>query len=111
MIFAVRALMVSLAFFALLYTFLSLGLSLAWKCVGSRLCKYLAANGLLMFRVAPFARASPTRPQVYPSDTNEVGPSRLRTVPRRRRTRALFHVKLIAGPLPAWLARLPNRHR
>jgi beta-lactamase regulating signal transducer with metallopeptidase domain len=47
--------MVSLAFFALLYTFLSLGLFLAWKCFGSRLCKHFGANGLLMFRVAPFA--------------------------------------------------------
>lgn len=55
MIFAVRGLMVSLAFFALLYTFLSLGQFLAWKGFGSKLRKYLGANGLLMFRVAPFA--------------------------------------------------------
>jgi hypothetical protein len=34
MIFAARAIMVSLAFFALVYTFLSLALTVAWTCCG-----------------------------------------------------------------------------
>jgi beta-lactamase regulating signal transducer with metallopeptidase domain len=46
--------MVSLAFFALVYTFLSLVLSLAWTCFGSRLGRHLTANALFVLRVAPF---------------------------------------------------------
>ena len=55
MIFAARAIMVSLAFFALVYTALSLALSLAWACFASRLGRYLSANALFALRVAPFA--------------------------------------------------------
>jgi len=55
LIFAVRAIMVSLAFFALLYTFLSLVLVLAWSQFSRKLNKRLPADGLFMLRVAPFA--------------------------------------------------------
>jgi len=57
-IFAARAIMVSLAFFALVYTFLSLALSLAWTCFGSRLGRYLPANALFILRLAPFAASA-----------------------------------------------------
>jgi BlaR1 peptidase M56 len=55
MIFALRAILVSLAFFAVLYSFLSLLLVFAWQ--GLRLChvqKHLDARGLLTLRVIPF---------------------------------------------------------
>ena len=55
MIFAARAIMVSLAFFALVYTFLSLVLSLAWTCLGGRVGRYFSANALFIVRLAPFA--------------------------------------------------------
>jgi beta-lactamase regulating signal transducer with metallopeptidase domain len=55
LIFAVRAVMVSLAFFALLYTFLSLVLVLAWSQFSQKLNKRLPPDGLFMLRVAPFA--------------------------------------------------------
>ena len=56
MIFAARALMVSLAFFALLYTFLSLILALAWSWLRfGKLIQRLSANVLFRLRVAPFA--------------------------------------------------------
>jgi len=54
-IFAVRAIMVSLAFFALLYTFLSLVLVVAWNQLSSKLNQHLPPDGLFMLRVAPFA--------------------------------------------------------
>ena len=56
MIFALRAIMVSLAFFALVYSFLSLLLVLTWR--GLRLCnieKHVGARGLFGLRVIPFA--------------------------------------------------------
>jgi beta-lactamase regulating signal transducer with metallopeptidase domain len=55
-IFALRAIMVSLAFFALVYSFLSLLLVLTWR--GLRLCnieKHVGARGLFGLRVIPFA--------------------------------------------------------
>jgi beta-lactamase regulating signal transducer with metallopeptidase domain len=57
-IFAVRAIMVSLAFFALLYTFLSLVLVLAWSQLSRRLSKRLPPDVLFMLRVAPFATSA-----------------------------------------------------
>jgi beta-lactamase regulating signal transducer with metallopeptidase domain len=55
-IFVARGIMVSLAFFALLYTFLSLLLVLAWKWLSLRkLSKHLSPDVLFMLRVAPFA--------------------------------------------------------
>ena len=54
MIFAVRAIMVSLAFFALLYTSLSLILVLVWTQWSRKLDKCLPPDGLFMLRVAPF---------------------------------------------------------
>ena len=56
MIFTLRAIMVSLAFFALLYSFLSLFLVLTWR----GLClfavqKHIGAQGLFTLRVIPFA--------------------------------------------------------
>jgi hypothetical protein len=56
MIFVLRAIMVSLAFFVLLYSFLSLLMVLAWR--GLRLRsfdKHIGARGLFTLRVAPFA--------------------------------------------------------
>lgn len=56
MIFVLRAIMVSLAFFALLYSFLSLLLVLTWR--GLRYCpfqKHIGANALFTLRVMPFA--------------------------------------------------------
>jgi beta-lactamase regulating signal transducer with metallopeptidase domain len=56
MIFVARGIMVSLAFFALLYTFLSLLLALAWRWLSLRkLSKHHAPDVLFMLRVAPFA--------------------------------------------------------
>lgn len=55
MIFVLRAIMVSLAFFAILYSFLSLLVVLTWH--GLRLChfqKHIAARGLFTLRVIPF---------------------------------------------------------
>jgi beta-lactamase regulating signal transducer with metallopeptidase domain len=55
MILALRAIMVSLAFFALLYSFLSLLLVLAWR--GLCLCRFqkrIGARGLFTLRVFPF---------------------------------------------------------
>jgi Zn-dependent protease with chaperone function len=55
MIFALRAIMVSLAFFVLLYSLLSLLLVLTWR--GLRFChlqKHIAACGLFRLRVIPF---------------------------------------------------------
>jgi len=55
-IFVLRAIMVSLAFFAILYSFLSLLTALAWR--GLRLFdlqKHIGANVLLTLRVFPFA--------------------------------------------------------
>lgn len=55
MIFALRAIMVSLAFFALLYSFLSLLLVLTWR--GLRSChfqKHIGARDLFTLRVIPF---------------------------------------------------------
>jgi beta-lactamase regulating signal transducer with metallopeptidase domain len=57
-IFAARAIMVSLAFLALVYTFLSLALSLAWICLGSKVGRYLSANALFVLRVTPFAASA-----------------------------------------------------
>jgi len=54
-IFALRAIMVSLALFALLYSVLSLLLVMLWR--GLRLChlqKYMSARGLFTLRVIPF---------------------------------------------------------
>lgn len=59
MIFALRAIMVSLAFFGLLYSFLSLLLVLTWR--GLRLCrlqKHIGARGLFTLRVVPFGIAA-----------------------------------------------------
>jgi beta-lactamase regulating signal transducer with metallopeptidase domain len=54
MIFAARGIVVSLAFFALLYTFLSLVLAFACRLFGSRqLSKQLPQDVLFMIRVAP----------------------------------------------------------
>jgi len=56
MIFVLRAIMVSLAFFVLLYSFLSLWVVLAWR--GLRLRsfdKHIGARGLFTLRVIPFA--------------------------------------------------------
>src|SRR5215813_1122100 len=50
--------MVSLAFFALLYTFLSVALLLAWKQLSRAICKRLTSGGLFILRVAPFAIAA-----------------------------------------------------
>jgi beta-lactamase regulating signal transducer with metallopeptidase domain len=56
MIFVARGIMVSLAFFALLYTFLSLVLVLAWRWLSFRkLSKHLPQDVLFMLRVAPSA--------------------------------------------------------
>ena len=55
MIFVLRAIMVSLAFFALLYSLLSLLLVLMWRPL--RICylqKHIAARGLFTLRVIPF---------------------------------------------------------
>lgn len=58
MIFALRAVMVSLAFFAILYSLLSLVLVLAWKALTFfRLTKPFSARGLFTLRVIPFAIA------------------------------------------------------
>jgi beta-lactamase regulating signal transducer with metallopeptidase domain len=55
MIFALRAIMVSLAFFALLYSGLSVLLVLAWKALSfSTLRKRMAARSLFGLRVFPF---------------------------------------------------------
>jgi beta-lactamase regulating signal transducer with metallopeptidase domain len=59
MIFALRAVMVSLAFFALLYSFLSLVLVLIWK--GLSFCgfqKHFRARDLFWLRVIPFVSAA-----------------------------------------------------
>ncbi len=56
MIFVLRAIMVSLAFFVLVYSFLSLLAVLTWR--GLRLCrfdKHIGARGLFTLRVIPFA--------------------------------------------------------
>jgi len=54
-IFVLRAIMVSLAFFALLYSFSSLLLVLAWQSLRPfDFQKYLDARGLLSLRVMPF---------------------------------------------------------
>jgi Zn-dependent protease with chaperone function len=55
MIFALRAVMVSLAFFGLMYSFLSLLLVLTWQ--GLRFCdlqRHIGARGLFTLRVVPF---------------------------------------------------------
>ncbi len=55
MIFALRAIIVSLAFFAVLYSLLSLLLVLTWR--GLRFCclqKHIAARGLFTLRLIPF---------------------------------------------------------
>lgn len=55
MIFALRAMMVSLAFFAILYSFLSVLLLLAWR--GLRFCdvaRHIGSRGLFALRVTPF---------------------------------------------------------
>lgn len=55
MIFALRAVMVSLAFFALLYSFLSLLLVLAWRGLRlRRVHELIGAPGLFTLRVIPF---------------------------------------------------------
>jgi beta-lactamase regulating signal transducer with metallopeptidase domain len=55
MIFALRAIMVSLAFFALLYSLLSLVLVQAWKCLSfCHFEKHIPAQGLFALRVMPF---------------------------------------------------------
>lgn len=55
MIFTLRAIMVSLAFFALLYSFLSLLLVLTWRSLRfSNLQRHIAACGLFTLRVVPF---------------------------------------------------------
>ncbi|MFZ1007468.1 MAG: M56 family metallopeptidase [Candidatus Sulfotelmatobacter sp.] len=56
MIFVLRAIVVSLAFFVLLYSFLSMVVVLAWR--GLRLCHFqshFGARGLFALRVIPFA--------------------------------------------------------
>ena len=56
MIFVLRAIMVSLAFFVLVYSFLSLLVVLTWR--GLRLCrfdKHIGARSLFTLRVIPFA--------------------------------------------------------
>lgn len=56
MIFVLRAFMVSLAFFVLLYSFLSLLLVLTWLVLRLLLChKQIGAAGLFTLRVIPFA--------------------------------------------------------
>lgn len=56
MIFVLRAIMVSLAFFALLYSFQSLLLVLAWRVLGFfHLQRRIAARGLFALRTLPFA--------------------------------------------------------
>lgn len=55
MIFVLRAIMVSLAFFGLLYSFLSVLMLVVWR--GLRLCgleKHISAPGLFTMRVIPF---------------------------------------------------------
>ncbi len=55
MIFVLRAIMVSLAFFAILYSFLSLLVMILWS--GLRLCRaqrHLAARSLFAIRISPF---------------------------------------------------------
>jgi len=55
-IFAARGIMVSLAFFALLYTVLSLVLMVAWRWLSfGKLSQHLSPNVLFRLRVAPFA--------------------------------------------------------
>jgi beta-lactamase regulating signal transducer with metallopeptidase domain len=59
MIFVLRAIMVSLAFFVLLYSFLSLLVVLTWR--GLRLChfqKRISALGLFTLRAIPFATSA-----------------------------------------------------
>lgn len=59
MIFALRAIMVSLAFFALLYSLLSLVLVLAWKSLSfCHFQKHLGARSLFALRVIPFVMAA-----------------------------------------------------
>ena len=56
MIFVLRAVMVSLAFFAIVYSFLSVLLMLVWR--GLRLCnahQHMSALALFIMRVSPFA--------------------------------------------------------
>ena len=56
MIFVLRAIMVSLAFFVLVYSFLSLLVVLTWR--GLRLCRFdehIGARSLFTLRVIPFA--------------------------------------------------------
>jgi hypothetical protein len=58
-IFVLRGIMVSLAFFSLLYSFLSLALLAAWRCLKfGRPGKRLAANALFTLRVMPFSVAA-----------------------------------------------------
>jgi beta-lactamase regulating signal transducer with metallopeptidase domain len=59
MIFVLRAILVSLAFFALLYSFLSLLLVLTWQ--GLRFCslhKHIGARSLFTLRVLPFVTSA-----------------------------------------------------
>lgn len=59
MIFVLRAIMVSLAFFALIYSFLSLLVVLAWRALRGHNCqKHLPADGLFTLRVIPFATSA-----------------------------------------------------
>jgi beta-lactamase regulating signal transducer with metallopeptidase domain len=59
MIFALRAIMVSLAFFALLYSLLSLVLLLLWKAVSPyNLQTHMGTRGLFTLRVIPFGVAA-----------------------------------------------------
>lgn len=59
MIFALRAIMVSLAFFAILYSLLSVLLVFACKVLGlGRLTKLISARGLFALRVIPFTIAA-----------------------------------------------------
>jgi len=54
-IFALRATMVSLAFFSLLYSFLSLALVVMWKCLSScQFQKHFSAFSLFALRLVPF---------------------------------------------------------
>jgi len=55
LIFVLRAVMVSLAFFALLYSFLSVLLAVFWRAVLSRSDNKIHANTLFAMRVMPFA--------------------------------------------------------
>jgi len=58
-IFAARGIMVSLAFFALLYSFLSLLLVVAWSCLSAcKRRKDLTPDALFTLRVIPFATSA-----------------------------------------------------